>query len=129
MRTYELIKKKRDGVELSRDEIAYMIKGFVKSTLIDWEGKLAAVVFLGGCNFRCPYCHASELVLNPEKLPDIPVEEVVAYLQEKKDWIVINEKEFGPFDSCTIKSAEHGFLILASEQEKINLYSWEYSNN
>ena len=42
-----------------------IIGGLQKLTLIDYPGKIAATVFLVGCNFRCPYCHNPELV-NPE---------------------------------------------------------------
>lgn len=41
-----------------------LIGGLQKMTLIDYPGKIAATVFLVGCNFRCPYCHNPELV-NP----------------------------------------------------------------
>jgi len=38
------------------------IGGLQKMTLIDYPGKIAATVFLIGCDFRCPYCHNPELV-------------------------------------------------------------------
>jgi pyruvate formate lyase activating enzyme len=41
------------------------IGGFQRFSLIDYPGKVSAVVFTQGCNFRCPYCHNPELV-NPE---------------------------------------------------------------
>ncbi|GAG79266.1 unnamed protein product [marine sediment metagenome] len=63
------------------------IKGFVKSTLIDWGGRIASILWIGGCNFRCPYCYATDLVLNPAGLPVIPPEEVTGFLKEKKKWI------------------------------------------
>ncbi len=63
------------------------IKGFAKSTLIDWEGKVASTIWIAGCNLRCPYCYATDLVLNPAKLPTIPLEEVLDFLKEKKGWI------------------------------------------
>ena len=34
-----------------------IIKGLQKTTLLDFPGKVAATVFLGGCNMRCPFCH------------------------------------------------------------------------
>ena len=34
-------------------------------TLLDFPGKVACTVFLSGCNFRCPFCHNSEL-LDPD---------------------------------------------------------------
>lgn len=40
-----------------------IIAGLQKTTLIDYPGKIACVVFLAGCNFRCPWCYSSELVL------------------------------------------------------------------
>jgi len=42
------------------------IKGIQKLTLLDYPGKIATTVFLGGCNFRCPFCHNASLVI-PEK--------------------------------------------------------------
>lgn len=48
-----------------------IIGGLQKFSLIDYPGKISAVVFLNGCNFRCGFCHNSELVL-PELLKDQP---------------------------------------------------------
>lgn len=65
------------------------IGGFLKQSLIDWDGKLAAVVFTKGCNFRCGYCHNPSLVV-PELLgrtPDVPEEEVLAYLSARRGWL------------------------------------------
>ena len=39
------------------------IKGIQKLTLLDYPGRLAATVFLGGCNLRCPFCHNASLVV------------------------------------------------------------------
>ena len=41
-----------------------IIAGLQKTTLIDYPGKIACIIFLAGCNFRCPYCHNPELVEN-----------------------------------------------------------------
>ncbi len=38
------------------------IAGIIKSSLIDYPGKASTVIFLGGCNFRCGYCHNPELL-------------------------------------------------------------------
>ena len=65
------------------------IGGFLKQSLIDWEGKLVAVVFTKGCNFLCGYCHNPSLVV-PELLndtPDVPQEEVFAYLSARREWL------------------------------------------
>lgn len=63
------------------------IKGFLDTSFIDWPGKLAAVVFLPGCNFRCPFCHNPELTGRAEHLPDVPLAEVLERLDELKGWV------------------------------------------
>ena len=46
-----------------------MISGLQKMTLVDFPGKVACTVFLSGCNYRCPFCHNSELFLGkPETI-------------------------------------------------------------
>lgn len=63
------------------------IKGFVNLSLVDWDGKLSSVVFLPNCNFRCPFCHNSTLVLHPERVETIPFELVEDYLEKQRRWI------------------------------------------
>lgn len=60
------------------------ICGLNKTTLLDYPGKVAATVFFGGCNFRCPFCHNSSLVLHPGDQPEIPPSEVFALLQKRR---------------------------------------------
>lgn len=60
------------------------ICGFQKTTLLDFPGHVAATVFTGGCNFRCPFCHNAGLVLDPEEQPAIPEEEVLAHLRKRR---------------------------------------------
>ena len=60
------------------------IYGFQKTTLLDYPGHVAATVFTGGCNFRCPFCHNASLVLKPEMQPLIPVKEVLDHLDKRK---------------------------------------------
>jgi len=66
-----------------------LIKGFSGTTLIDFPGRIASIVFIGGCNFRCPYCHNPELVLPDmiEYLPEINQEEVIEELKKRKGFI------------------------------------------
>jgi pyruvate formate lyase activating enzyme len=65
------------------------IAGLVKQSLIDYPGKVAAVVFTQGCNFRCGYCHNPSLVLPKlfyqNKL--ITTGEVLNYLDNRKSWL------------------------------------------
>jgi pyruvate formate lyase activating enzyme len=63
------------------------IKGLVKTSIVDYPGKVATVVFVGGCNFRCPYCYNTDLVLRPESLPDIDVREVLRLLAERQGFV------------------------------------------
>jgi pyruvate formate lyase activating enzyme len=63
------------------------IKGLVKTSIVDYPGKVATVVFVGGCNFRCPYCQNADLVLRPESLPDIDVGEVLRLLAERRGFV------------------------------------------
>ena len=63
------------------------IKGLERTSLIDYPGKVAAVVFLGRCNFRCPFCHNRELVLNPEGIESVAEEDVMDFLREREKWL------------------------------------------
>lgn len=40
----------------------FIIGGIQRTTLLDFPGKVAAIVFTQGCNFRCGYCHNPELL-------------------------------------------------------------------
>ena len=60
------------------------IHGLQKLTLLDYPEKMAATLFLGGCNFRCPFCHNSGLVLSPKQQEVLPVSEVLAFLENRR---------------------------------------------
>lgn len=61
------------------------IKGFIKTSLLDYPGKIAATIFMGGCNFRCPFCHNLPLVLRPEKEGPQSFEYIMKYLDKRKN--------------------------------------------
>ena len=61
------------------------IHGFNKTTLLDYPKHLAATIFLGGCNMRCPFCHNTSLVINIASQPVIPMEDVLSYLSKRKN--------------------------------------------
>jgi len=63
------------------------IKGLIENTLIDWEGKIASIIFLPGCNFRCPFCHAGPLVTAPNALETIPFSSFKEFLERQRGWI------------------------------------------
>ena len=58
------------------------IKGLQKLTLLDYPATLAAIVFAGGCNFRCPFCHNGTLVVGNEG--DIDTEQIFSFLESRK---------------------------------------------
>ncbi len=61
------------------------IHGFNKTTLLDYPRHLAATVFLGGCNMRCPFCHNASLVTGAASQPALPEQEVLTYLAKRKN--------------------------------------------
>jgi len=63
-----------------------VIRGFLPSTLIDWPGRIAAIVFLPLCNLRCGYCHAGDL-LEPVGDEVLPWPQIREYLDGKRNWI------------------------------------------
>ncbi len=60
------------------------IGGLQKFSLIDYPGKMAAVIFTQGCNFRCRYCHNPQLVLPECFQESIPEEEVFSFLEKRR---------------------------------------------
>lgn len=94
-----------------------IIQGLQKMTLLDYPGKIAATVFTGGCNFRCPFCHNASLVLNRVNTQDISEEYLFEFLSKRKgtlDGVCISggepllQKDIARFIS-DIKSM--GFLV------------------
>lgn len=59
------------------------ICGLQKTTLLDFPGHVAATIFTGGCNFRCPFCHNSDLLGN-----NVPAafteEEILKFLKKRR---------------------------------------------
>ena len=63
------------------------IKGLEKFAPKDFVGFISSTVFLGGCNFRCPFCHNADLVLRPQDLPTFPMDYFTSYLDSRKGWL------------------------------------------
>ena len=61
------------------------IYGYQKTTLLDYPGHVAATIFTGGCNFRCPFCHNSDLVVIPPITNNISEEEILNFLKKRKN--------------------------------------------
>ncbi|MGZ3634534.1 MAG: anaerobic ribonucleoside-triphosphate reductase activating protein [Syntrophales bacterium] len=73
-----------------------LIGGLQKVSLIEYPGKIGAIAFTQGCNFRCPYCHNPELV-DPDLYRECLSEEgVLSFLHKRK----------GKLDALTITGGE-----------------------
>ncbi len=64
-----------------------LICGFNKTTLLDYPEHVAATVFLGGCNFRCPFCQNRDLLLNPADFATFTEEEVFDHLKKRRSML------------------------------------------
>ncbi|HOJ49850.1 MAG TPA: anaerobic ribonucleoside-triphosphate reductase activating protein [Spirochaetota bacterium] len=72
------------------------IAGIIGLSLIDYPDTLAGIIFLAGCNFRCPYCHNMNIVENIENLEMLEPEFVINEFKRRKkllDGIVITGGE------------------------------------
>lgn len=56
--------------------------GLQKTSLLDYPRHLSAILFTGGCNFSCPYCHNSDL-LHPADLVPLDNDEIFAFLKKR----------------------------------------------
>lgn len=61
--------------------------GFEKLSLLDYDKHIASSLFVAGCDFRCPWCHNSSLVMDPASAPTIPWEEILAFFKKRKGMI------------------------------------------
>lgn len=63
------------------------IKGFIPCSFVDWPGRVCSVIFLGGCNLKCPGCHNSTIAWTPDALSDESLDSIFEYLLSRKEWI------------------------------------------
>jgi pyruvate formate lyase activating enzyme len=88
------------------------IKGLLKTSLVDYPGKISTVIFFGGCNFLCGFCHNSNLVLDYGKLDSYPVKSILNLLKERSsltDAVVVTGGE------PTLYKALDSFLKIIKE--------------
>ena len=72
------------------------ICGLQKLAMVDYPGKLAATVFTGGCNLRCPFCHNALLVTRVEENEVLSQDAVLAFLKSRRgllDGVVLSGGE------------------------------------
>jgi pyruvate formate lyase activating enzyme len=93
------------------------IKHIEKTTVIDYPDHIASIVFVGGCNFRCDYCYNKDLVLNPDRIDNISVEDTLVFLEKRKKYIegvVVTGGEPTLYEGCRdffYKIKEMGLLV------------------
>ncbi|MBR3311732.1 MAG: anaerobic ribonucleoside-triphosphate reductase activating protein [Solobacterium sp.] len=92
------------------------IYGLQKMTLLDFPGHVACTVFLGGCDFRCPYCHNFELADGTAK-PVMEEEEFLSFLKKRQgllDGVAITGGEpclYKDLPELVKKIRELGFMV------------------
>ena len=72
------------------------IKGLYKTSLIDFPGRISSVIFTGGCNLSCSYCHNPDLAKDSSSLEKIDETEIFSFLKKRK----------GIIDGVTITGGE-----------------------
>ncbi len=99
-----------------------MIGALQKFSLIDYPGRVCAIVFTLGCNFRCPYCHNPELVV-PEDYPKgLTESDVLDFLEKRR----------GKLDAISITGGEptlHEILPEFIERVKALGYAVKLDTN
>jgi pyruvate formate lyase activating enzyme len=63
------------------------LRGIQPVSLCDWPGRVSCVLFLGGCNLRCPTCHNRALAWEPESLPPLSPERATAQIVASSRWL------------------------------------------
>lgn len=89
--------------------------GIEKLSLVDYDEKVACTLFMEGCNFRCPFCHNSQLV-NKENNTPIPWEEIIVFLKRR----------VGVMDAVVITGGEPTLMIdLEDKIRDIKSFGYE----
>ncbi|MBC7321568.1 MAG: anaerobic ribonucleoside-triphosphate reductase activating protein [Acetomicrobium sp.] len=61
------------------------IGNYIPSSFIDWNSRVSAVIFLTGCNFRCPFCHNGLLV--NEQVPALSNIKVIEHIKSRRSFL------------------------------------------
>nr|MBC7245887.1 anaerobic ribonucleoside-triphosphate reductase activating protein [Chloroflexota bacterium] len=63
------------------------IKAVLPTSLIEYPEHISTVLYVGACNFRCPYCYNVDLVLRPAQLPDLEPAQVLQELEARRGFV------------------------------------------
>ncbi len=92
------------------------IYGMEKLSLVDYDGYTSCTLFTGSCNFRCPFCHNSSLVLDASKQKVLDNDEIFDFLK----------KRFGLLEAVTISGGEPTLQAdLSNTIEKIKAIGYK----
>ncbi|MFW5997291.1 MAG: anaerobic ribonucleoside-triphosphate reductase activating protein [Desulfovermiculus sp.] len=72
---------------MEKDNPWSSVRGLQPGSLCDWPGHVSAVLFLGGCNLRCPTCHNAGLAWTPEIYPPLSRENIQKFIQSRRTWL------------------------------------------
>jgi len=64
-----------------------LIKGFIDTSFVDWDGKIVSTVFVPTCNFRCPFCFNHKLILHPDEYRDVPESTITGFMGRNRDFL------------------------------------------
>lgn len=82
-----LASRSREFDLLKKEESKISFYGLQKCSLLDYPGKVSSILFTGGCNFKCPYCHNRDLVFLNENDSKIDLDYIMAFLDKRKNII------------------------------------------
>ena len=91
------------------------IGGLQKTSLLDYPGKIAAIIWTVGCNFRCPFCYNPQLITGDTK--SIPIQNVLDFLETRKGKLEAVSITGGEpllhedIESLIISIKEKGYLV------------------
>jgi len=80
----KIINKARDYSSTANNDEDVKFYGLQKLSLLDYPGHMAATLFTGGCNFRCPFCHNKSLVFLDDNAEAIDHQSILDYLLKRK---------------------------------------------
>lgn len=63
------------------------LAGWLSAGMLDWPGRVAATLFVSGCQMRCPYCHNPSLIEPASDSCDATWSEVLGYLERRRSWV------------------------------------------
>lgn len=113
------------NVTALRSNTSLTFRGWQKTSLAEYPGKISTVLFSPGCNFRCSFCYNEELVSKSQNLPLFSTENVIEFLQRRKSLyqsVVISGGEPTLQSSlpCFIERLKHMNFLVGLETNGTN---------